>query len=165
MLTHFGNGIPLMINRQHNPIWPALVEDGLIASIITDGHHLTNDVIKAVLRVKGDDVTIVVSDMTSVTGPKPGQHTIYGGVRITLESNNAVFLEDEEWFAGSAMTALQCANYLQELVEMGVLQKICFYNPLRLLGLDPKTILTNVAPMLTVSRSGSLEIIDYEDLY
>jgi N-acetylglucosamine-6-phosphate deacetylase len=167
MLTHFGNGVPVMVNRQHNPLWPGLVEESLMAAIITDGLHLTNDIIKAVLQVKGEDKTIVTSDMTAVTGLKPGKYTLFGGIRIVLEANNAVFMENGDCFAGSAMTALQCANYLlkQDLVDIRVIQKICFYNPLRLLGIDPKIILCSVSPLIKVTHRGLLDRIDPDDMF
>ena len=43
LLTHLGNGVATTLDRHHNPIMAGLAQDGLHASLITDGHHLPAD--------------------------------------------------------------------------------------------------------------------------
>lgn len=85
-LTHLGNGIPNMINRHKNPVWSGLACDDLIATIITDGHHLPPELIKCVIRMKGPDKVIVISDASPVAGLPPGRYHMLGNDAI-LEEN------------------------------------------------------------------------------
>ncbi len=46
--THLGNGCSATLPRHENPIWEQLAEDGLWASVICDGWHLTPAAMSAV---------------------------------------------------------------------------------------------------------------------
>jgi len=136
-LTHLGNGVPAMLPRHQNPIWAGLAEDGLVAMIITDGHHLPASVIKTIIRTKGLDHCFVVSDAASLAGLRPGRYQTIGS-NVVLEDSGRVYDPATGYLAGSSATMLQCMNYLaslnllrqDELVAMG------FYNPLKLIGID-----------------------------
>ena len=60
--THLGNGAHAMIRRHPNYIWDQLAEDRLSAGFIFDGHHLPPAVMKSVIRAKGIERSILVSD-------------------------------------------------------------------------------------------------------
>lgn len=136
-LTHLGNGVPAMLPRHENPIWAGLAEDELAAMIITDGHHLPASVIKTIIRTKGPERCIVVSDAAPLAGLGPGRYETLGS-NVVLEDSGRVYDPATGYLAGSSATMLQCMNYLaslnllsrDELVAMG------FHNPLKLIGLD-----------------------------
>ncbi len=71
-LTHLGNGVPAMLPRHENPIWAGLANDELVAMIIPDGHHLPAPVLKTIVRAKGVDRCVAVSDASSLAGLGPG---------------------------------------------------------------------------------------------
>src|SRR5262249_46804632 len=48
--THLGNGAHAVLPRHPNYIWEQLADDGLWASIICDGHHLPESVMRCILR-------------------------------------------------------------------------------------------------------------------
>ncbi len=89
MSTHLGNGCASTINRHHNPIWPQLADDRLIASIICDGFHLPPDMVKVIYNVKGADNIVMTSDITSYAGLPAGEYKIKTGETIlkTPEGN------------------------------------------------------------------------------
>ena len=60
--THLGNGIAGMLPRHPNPIWTQLADDRLTATFIADGHHLPADALKAMVRAKGIERSILISD-------------------------------------------------------------------------------------------------------
>jgi len=136
-LTHLGNGVPAMLPRHENPIWAGLAEDELVAMIITDGHHLPASVIKTIIRTKGPDRCIVVSDAAPLAGLVPGSYETLGH-KVVLEEGGRLHDPATGYLVGSSATMLQGMNYLaslnllsrDELVAMG------FYNPLKLIGLD-----------------------------
>ncbi|MCI0388343.1 MAG: N-acetylglucosamine-6-phosphate deacetylase, partial [Acidobacteria bacterium] len=101
--THLGNGCPPMIERHHNPIWPQLTLDELSATIICDRFHLPSDVVKTILRMKGIERLILVTDAAHVTMLPPGQYTL-SGVPIELRPDGKVVRIDDSCFAGSSLT-------------------------------------------------------------
>jgi N-acetylglucosamine-6-phosphate deacetylase len=140
-LTHLGNGVPMVLNRHHNPIWAGLAADELSAMIITDGHHLPPSVIKTIIRTKGSQRCIVISDASSLAGLPPGRYETLGH-KVILEETGRLSDPQTGYLCGSSATMLQCMNYLaslnlaslDELIAMG------FYNPLKLVGLKPEDV-------------------------
>jgi len=136
-LTHLGNGVPAMLPRHQNPIWAGLAEDGLVAMIITDGHHLPASVIKTIIRTKGPSRCIVVSDAAPLAGLGPGRYETLGH-KVVLEKGGRLYDPATGYFVGSSATMLQCMNYLAQLylLRQDELVAMGFYNPLKLIGLD-----------------------------
>jgi N-acetylglucosamine-6-phosphate deacetylase len=140
-LTHLGNGIPSELPRHDNPIWAGLASDDLTAMIIADGHHLPEPVIRVILRVKGADRTVVVSDLCPIAGLPPGEHLCFGS-RVILEESGRVSLPERDCLAASGNTMLEGMNHLASL---GILSEeellaVGFLNPMRLIGADPTQI-------------------------
>ncbi len=135
-LTHLGNGVPAMLNRHENPIWAGLANDDLVAMIITDGHHLPAPVVKTIIRAKGVDRCVVVSDASSLAGLGPGTYEVLGD-QVVLEEAGRLFDPDTGYLAGSSLTMLECMNYLASLnvVSAEELAVMGFVNPLKLIGL------------------------------
>jgi N-acetylglucosamine-6-phosphate deacetylase len=137
-LTHLGNGVPAMIWRHENPIWAGLGNDGLIAMIITDGHHLPASMLKTIIRTKGPQRCVVVSDAVSLAGLRAGQYELLGH-QVVLEETGRLNDLTTGYLAGSSATMLQCMNHLASLDLVGCdeLLAMGFDNPLALIGLDP----------------------------
>ncbi len=112
--THLGNAIPLNINRHSNILFDQLAEDDLYASIITDGHHLPESLIKIILRSKPGKV-FLISDSTKFTGLKAGVYnTVIGGKVILDENRNLSIYDNQEFNAGAASSLYQCVNFLSK---------------------------------------------------
>jgi len=140
-LTHLGNGVPAMLPRHNNPIWAGLADDNLAAMIITDGHHLPASVIKTVIRTKGPDKCIVVSDASPLAGLSPGSYHSMGQQTV-FEPTGRIFNPATGYQVGSSATMLQCMNHLASLnlLSLDELVKVGYHNPLRLIGLAPEQI-------------------------
>jgi N-acetylglucosamine-6-phosphate deacetylase len=140
-LTHLGNGVPTMLNRHKNPVWAGLANDDLVAMIITDGHHLPKPVLKTIIRAKGADRCVVVSDASSLAGLGPGTYDFLGG-KVVLEANGRLHSPETGYLAGSSSTMAKCMNHLASLniVSPEELAAMGFYNPLRLIGLGPEDV-------------------------
>lgn len=140
-LTHSGNGIPAMLPRHNNPIWAGLANDDLSAMIITDGHHLPASVIKTIIRTKGAERCIIVSDSSSLAGLDPSEYEILGQ-KLVLEENGRLYNPATGYLAGSSATMLECINYLDSLnlVNPDELFVMGFNNPLKLIGLNPEDV-------------------------
>ena len=145
-LTHLGNGMPNMVDRHGGPLLAGLASRELAAMIITDGHHLPEQVITAIIECKGISKIIVVSDIACLAGMPPGRYK-YWGADVVLEESGLLCVPKKKCLAGSSSTMLECMNYLasldmlseEELLEVG------FYNPLRLINVEPDTIRSDYA--------------------
>lgn len=136
-LTHLGNGIPRKIARHDNPIFEGLANDDLIAMIITDGHHLPLPLLKTIIRSKGIDRIVVVSDSSPAAGLKPGTYRTFGQI-VHLGPGGRIYLPRTGYLAGSSATMKQCIEYLEDsgLLSDDESDKVGIHNPLRLIGLS-----------------------------
>ncbi|OWJ65931.1 N-acetylglucosamine-6-phosphate deacetylase [Inquilinus limosus] len=100
--THLGNGIAATLPRHPNPIWSQLAEDRLTASFIADGHHLPAEVLKAMLRAKGLDRAVLVSDAAALGGLAPGLYDQPIGGRVELTVDGRLGLAGTPFLAGAA---------------------------------------------------------------
>lgn len=141
--THVGNGLPDMIPRHENIIWPILAEDNLFGFFITDGFHLPEEMIKTCLRAKNISKFIVTSDLIHLGGKKPGNYVI-NDIPVVLEPNGHLHVQDSFQLAGSASSMMDCMNFLASLGELSVegLVQIGYENPLNLLKtkINPDTL-------------------------
>jgi N-acetylglucosamine-6-phosphate deacetylase len=103
LATHLGNGCPQMLPRHPNVIWELLAADGVLASVIADGHHLPASTVKSMVRAKGPFRTILVTDAIAAAGGAPGSYTI-GGVACELGADGRVSLPGTPYLAGSSLT-------------------------------------------------------------
>ncbi len=135
-LTHLGNGIPNQLPRHPNPIWEGLAEDRLTMMVIADGHHLPPAVLKAMIRAKGIENTVVVSDAASLAGMPPGRYP-GGEGELLLEESGRLSDPKIGYLAGSSFIMLGCMNFLFERGwrDPDVLLALGVKNPLRLIGI------------------------------
>jgi N-acetylglucosamine-6-phosphate deacetylase len=103
LATHLGNGCASMLPRHPNVIWELLAADAVLASLIVDGHHLPAATVKAMIRAKGPDRTILITDAVAAAGSAPGRYTI-GSVACELEPDGRVSLPGTPYLAGSSLT-------------------------------------------------------------
>lgn len=103
LATHLGNGCAQMLPRHPNVIWELLAADTISASFIVDGHHLPPSTAKAMIRAKGTERTILVTDAVAAAGCKPGRYRI-GTVPCELNEHGRVSLPGTPYLAGSGLT-------------------------------------------------------------
>lgn len=103
LATHLGNGCAQMLPRHPNFIWTLLAADPVAASFIVDGHHLPSATVKALVRAKGVDRSILVTDATSAAACGPGRYSI-GDVVCESREDGRVSLPGTPYLAGSSLT-------------------------------------------------------------
>lgn len=140
-LTHLGNGVPALLPRHKNPVWAGLANDNLSAMIIADGHHLPASMLKAIVRAKGPERCIIVSDASPLAGLPPGGYESMGA-QVLLEDDGHLYNPATGYMAGSSATILTCVNHLAslDLVSPEQLVEMVFDNPLQLIGIPPGQI-------------------------
>ncbi len=99
--THLGNGAHPLLPRHPTYLWSQLAHDDLAATLIGDGWHLPDAVLRVVMRVKGKSA-LLVSDTVALAGLPPGFYTTPVGDRVTLTPAGRLHLEsDPRLLAGS----------------------------------------------------------------
>lgn len=103
MSTHLGNGVPQTLHKLDNTIFAQLAEERLSASFIADGIHLPRPALKAMLRAKGVERSILVSDAVSAAAAPPGCYS-FAGMEIEHGTDGSVRIPGGRYLAGSALT-------------------------------------------------------------
>jgi N-acetylglucosamine-6-phosphate deacetylase len=134
-LTHLGNGLPHLINRHRNPFYSGLAEDRLCAGVIGDGHHLPWRLLKVIMRTKGIDNCVLVSDASSLAGMPPGRYECFGA-QVVIEPGGRLYDLQSGYLSGSAFTIREVVNATR--IGLGLddatMHQLAVVNPLRLIG-------------------------------
>jgi len=143
-LTHLGNGVPALLSRHRNPVWAGLANDDLAALIIADGHHLPPSLLKTIIRTKGPENCIVVSDASPLAGLPAGKYESMGA-RVVLEENGLLHNPTTGYMAGSSATMRTCVRHLASLdfVSPEEIGMMVWDNPLKLIGVSPEQVRTD----------------------
>jgi len=137
MSTHLGNGAHLMLPRHPNYIWEQLAQDELHSCIIADGFHLPKQVLKVIMKVKGEKA-ILVSDAVSLSGMAPGAYSTHVGGEVILTPEGKLHLaENEKILAGSAQMLMAGIEHLitSELADLQQAWEMSSLRPAKLMDL------------------------------
>ncbi len=136
--THLGNGAAGILPRHPNLLWAQLADDRLIASFIADGHHLSSDTFRAMLRAKGRDRSILVSDSVALAGMPPGRYATAVGGKVEVHPSGRISLAGTDYLAGAGLPLLACVSQAMRMAELSLADvlPLATANPGRLLGLE-----------------------------
>ncbi len=134
--THLGNGIAPQIARHRNPIWPQLADDRLFATFIADGHHLPQDVLKTMVRAKGIERSVLISDSVALAGMPAGVYTTPVGGSVELYADGRLCVLGSELLAGSTTSMAQSIGSLVRATGISLPQALVMAteNPGRFVG-------------------------------
>jgi N-acetylglucosamine-6-phosphate deacetylase len=135
--THLGNGSHSELPRHNNYIWEQLAHDGLLASIIVDGHHLPPPVVKCFYRAKGMSRTILVSDAIAAAGLPVGPYR-FMGTDAEVCADGSVRLKGTPYLAGSTLKLCDAIPNVMAFAGASFADAITMAttNPARLLGVE-----------------------------
>jgi N-acetylglucosamine-6-phosphate deacetylase len=101
---HLGNGAHALLPRHRNPIQKQLSMDGLMASIIADGIHLPDYVVKNFIRAKGAERILLTTDSMAAAGAPAGTYTV-GDLEVEISPDGrSARLPGTPYLAGSVLT-------------------------------------------------------------
>ena len=92
-----------MLPRHPNVIWEQLAADALAASFIVDGHHLPAATVKALVRAKGAERSILVTDAIAAAGCAPGRYRDWRR-RVRARRRRPRLAAGTPYLAGSSLT-------------------------------------------------------------
>ena len=87
MITHLGNGTPVILPRHDNVIQRLLARDELAACLIPDGAHLPPFTVRNFFRAKPAGKILLTTDAMAAAGAPPGRYRIG---RLEVESRDGV---------------------------------------------------------------------------
>ncbi len=134
--THLGNGLADPLPRHPNLLWAQLADDRLTASFIADGHHLPDDTLKTMIRAKGVERSLLISDAVALAGMKPGFYTAPVGGRVELHANGRLNIAGTNYLAGAACPLKDGIGHLVASIgiSLGDALRMACGNPGRLVG-------------------------------
>ncbi len=135
--THLGNGANPVLPKTANYIWEQLAEDRLSASFIADGIHLPDSFLRAAIRAKGIERSILVTDAVMPAMCAPGEYRL-GDVEVELKADNRVVLRGGDRLAGSS---LRMDRAIENVIRAGGVSLIdavamATKNPARLMKIE-----------------------------
>ena len=132
-VTHTYNAQTPFTHRAPGVPGAALVDDRLFAEFIGDGVHLHDDAVKVLLRCKGADKAVAITDSMEAAGLPDGEYAL-GGQAVTVRGHEARLHDGT--LAGSVLLMRQAFQNL--LLRYGqtpeTAVRICTENPARSIG-------------------------------
>lgn len=122
--------------RKLGVIESAYLNDDMFVEIIADGKHLPPELIKLILKIKGSDKVILITDSLAIAGTNVKKGTTLG-TEFIIE-NGVCKLKDRSAFAGSIATADVLIKTLTQEVGVPLYEavKMMTKNPAELLKLN-----------------------------
>ena len=142
-MTHFFSCMSTILKRNSRKFAGTIeygyYQDGIYVEIIADGHHVPQNLLRMIAKIKGVEKVVLVTDSMRAAGMPEGP-SILGG----LESGQPVIVEegvaklqDRSAFAGSVATADLLVRTMVQLADcsMGNAVRMLTENPARVMGI------------------------------
>jgi N-acetylglucosamine-6-phosphate deacetylase len=101
MVTHLGNGCPLLLHRHDNILQRVLAADRLRwVMLIPDAVHLPPTLVRTIIRAVGIDRVIAVTDATAAGGMGAGRFSL-AGHEVVVDAEGAAWAPGRSHLVGS----------------------------------------------------------------
>ena len=91
-LTHVCNAMMPIHHLRPTMVTGGMLADDVFAEIITDGVHLSDPMIRLIVRAKGPDRVMVITDAMCAAGEPDGTYSL-GGLRVKVEKGKATLAD------------------------------------------------------------------------
>ncbi len=133
-MTHFMNAMAPFNHRAPGPVGWGLGREDATCDIIADGIHLDPFVLRLLMKTKGSDRLLLISDAIAAAGEGDGAYDIWGE---TISVKNRRTSNSRGSIAGSVITMLDAVRMMLSLGASEVdVARMAATNPARLLRLD-----------------------------
>jgi N-acetylglucosamine-6-phosphate deacetylase len=121
LCTHLGNGSHPVLPRLRNYVWDQLADDRLQGAFIADGHHLPDSALKCMLRAKGLERSLLVSDIVSMAGLPPGVYRKQGSAEAyRVLPTGKIVVVGREALAGSTVPLYKGVANVMRVMNLSV---------------------------------------------
>lgn len=133
-MTHFMNAMSPLHHRSPGPIGWGLLHDDVTCDVIADGIHLDPRTLKLLMKIKGPERLVLISDAIAAAGLGDGVYQIWNE-SITVKDGRTS--NHRGSIAGSVISMLDAVRIMRNLGVPEVdLARISATNPARLLGIE-----------------------------
>lgn len=119
--THTFNGMAGLNHRSPGALGAVLSDDRILAQIIVDGVHVHPAVVKLLIRAKGIDRTIIVTDAIRASGMMDGDYAL-GDQMVHVKGGIA--RTDAGGLAGSTLTMDQALRNVMEFANLSLIEAL-----------------------------------------
>ncbi len=139
--THLGNGSHALLPRHDNYLWEQLADDRLWASVIADGHHLPDAVLRCIFRVKTPARLVLTCDASSLAGRPPGRYREWEQ-DFEVQAGGKIVVAGTPFLAGSGVFTDHCVGRALRFAEVSLADALDMAGarPRELLGLSGRTL-------------------------
>lgn len=134
-VTHVFNGMKSFTHREPGIPGAALTDERVYCEMICDGIHLHPGTMKLVVKAKGKDRIILISDSMMAAGLSDGEYTL-GGQKVVVKGEEARLSDGT--LAGSTLTLNKAIYNMVRMVGVSLPDavRMATLNPARAIGLD-----------------------------
>jgi N-acetylglucosamine-6-phosphate deacetylase len=135
-LTHYGNAMTPLHHREIGVIGAGMLDDRLRIELITDGIHLSPDMLRLIFKVVSIDRLMMITDSVAASWMGEGEMTL-GGLPVVVKDGIAR-LRDGGALAGSTLKANEGLRNLAGItgLPLAELVKVTGWNQAQSLGLE-----------------------------
>lgn len=136
--THLFNGMSGLHHREPGVLGAALLREEVYVEVIPDGFHFHPDLLKLVLRLKGIERILVITDGMRAKGMSEGKYDL-GGNNVVV-SNGKCTLEDGSSLAGSIITMNEARKNMAKWLGLSLTEQaqITSLNQAKRLGVEDR---------------------------
>lgn len=136
-VTHVFNAMGSLHHRSPGAVGVALVDDRLTCEVIADGIHLHPAILKLLVKAKGPDKLILITDAIAGTGMPSGKYSL-GGEAVIVEKGHATLKDGT--IAGSLLTMNKAVRNMCKYAGVTLQQAVgmATINPARVIGVDDR---------------------------
>jgi N-acetylglucosamine-6-phosphate deacetylase len=113
-MTHFANAMKPLHHRDSGPVGWGLITDGVTVDVVADGHHLSKEMLRLVMKAKGEGRVALISDAMPAAGLADGDYAVWGE---TLTVKGGAARNARGALAGSTALLDDCVRHV---VSIGV---------------------------------------------
>jgi N-acetylglucosamine-6-phosphate deacetylase len=135
--THLFNAMRGIHQREPGAAGALLLADDVNAELIVDGLHLHPAIVELVLRLKGKDKLLLVTDAMRAKCLGDGQYDL-GGQMVDVQSNVATLANGT--LAGSTLRMPEAIKNMVQFTQCSLADAVSMasYTPAKILGLDKR---------------------------
>ena len=132
-MTHFMNAMPPFHQRAPGPVGWGLLRDEVTCDVIADGIHLDRQSLRLILKTKGPENLLLISDAVAAAGMGDGDYQIWGE---SISVRNGRTQNQRGSIAGSVISVLDAIRTMQSMgVSECEIAQMASTNPAKLLGI------------------------------
>ena len=120
--THLFNGMKGFHHREPGVVGAVLFQDDVYVEIIPDGIHFHPDLVKLIVKMKGLEKVLVITDGMRAKGLPDGKYDL-GGQEVIVRDGSCLLASNGS-LAGSVVTMNEARLNLAEWLDLSIVEQM-----------------------------------------